>query len=704
MALDNDQILSVVSSELRLASGGEENDSLDGNRQAALAAYLGQKSGNEKPGRSSVVSTDVADAIEWILPEIVKAFTQSNDIVAFDSVSKDDDTQAEIESSYVYDILMKDNEGFIVLHQFIKDALMQKNGFVKIYYSDDEKITTESYTGVSEIELEQLLSNENTELLEISSEVGSGEVTYDLKVKVKRKDSKINVVSVPPEEFRVNRMHNSVDLSNARFTAHVSTVTAGELIAQGYEKSLVDDLPSHQDLDDDVSYRFYMQDEIVYPNNDDTYDPSLRGIEISECYMRMDVNEDGIAELVKVTVVGGDNPNVLLDVEEISEIPFISSTCILMSHKLFGLSIYDRLREIQQQKTALWRSILDNMYLQNNQRTVVVENQVNIDDVLISRPGGIIRAKRLDAVAPYVTPPLGNDPYKGMDYLDQVRAGRSGVSPEGTISDGMMGDRVGSQGLERIMTQKEELVGLMIRVIAETGIKPICRLIRSHAMKHQDVIRSYKFQGSWVDVNPSTWFERKHTTIKVGTGTGSRNSITSALMNLMSIQKDISVQPGQPLVRSQETYKLVDDYCKISGLSGASKYFLDPNSEEGMAHAKQIGDGQAQQSEAQMLERKIMAESQAKIAEAEVQKAAANMESVYLKNQVDVQKNENTTQKQQYDLEISLMSQKLKEAESIIGTVGKTEELDYKYYAVDERTRVEMARINAMKEGKDGNE
>ena len=139
MALSERQILNIVAQELSSSSGGDEGDFIEANRQNALSTYLGQANGKETDGKSSVVSTDVADAIEWMMPEIVKAFTQNNEVVTFDATSADDEKQAELESKFVYDTLMKDNNGFIILHQFIKDALMQKNGFIKVFYEVNDK-------------------------------------------------------------------------------------------------------------------------------------------------------------------------------------------------------------------------------------------------------------------------------------------------------------------------------------------------------------------------------------------------------------------------------------------------------------------------------------------------------------------------------------------------------------------------------------
>lgn len=689
MKLDDNQILSIVGNELSMSVGGEDNDFIEQNRENALATYLGQPLGNEIEGRSAIVSTDVADAIEWIMPEIVKAFTQNNEVVTFDPCYDGDEDQAELESQYVYDILMKENNGFIVIHQFIKDALMQKNGFIKCFYNEEISQSTETYTGVTQNELQVLLADPEIELLEQSTEIIQNIESHDIKVARNINNSKIAVVSVPPEEFRVNSKHNSVDLTNARFSAHVYVTTAGELLEKGYAKELVDSIGTYGS-DEDTDYRFYMQNETVYDDFGQSLDPSLRPIEISECYMHIDCNGDGIAEFMKVEVAGGDSPDVLLDIEPIVSNPFISSTAILMSHKLFGLSIYDRLKEIQLQKTTLWRNIFDNMYLQNNQRTVIVENQVNIDDLMLSRPGGIIRAKRPDAVQPYVTPPLPGDTYKMMDYLDQVRAARSGASPDGPITDSMIGDRVGSEGVDRMMNQKEELVGLMIRVIAETGIKPLCYKIRDEVKMHQDVAKEYMFRGQWVKVNPSMWRNRSHTTVRVGTGSGNRKEAAGALTTIMTLQEKLMMDPNNVLVTPNQIFNSINDFSKAFGFPSARKYILDPKSEEGMKNAEEKGKQAAEAQQMQQQQEIALAQAQVKIANAEEAKAKADMKNVDLTAQNNNMKNQIDAMKTQADAEMAMMKQQLAEANTLIQAEGKGEELDYKYW--DAREKHEIAR------------
>lgn len=691
--LDDTNIVNIISNELNQASGGIENDIIEGQRQAALAAYLGQPNGKEVEGKSSIISTDVADAIEWILPEIVKAFTQNNEVVEFDPQFEGDEEQAELESKYVYDILMKDNNGFLIIHQFIKDALMQKNGFLKVFYEKKTIKSSEHYTGLTEIEYQAILSDPEIEISQQTVAEVEGIPIFDIKVDREKDRSKVNIICVPPEDFRVNRMHNSMCLKEARFTADVVEKTASDLIKEGYDRAIIDSLPSVSTVYDDTDYRFSDQGEIT--DSDHSIDPSQKKIEVSESYLEIDINEDGEAEFVKATIAGGDTGGTLLDWEEVDGNPYISATAIIMSHKLFGLSMYDRLKQIQEQKTALWRNIFDNLYLQNNQRTIVVENQVNLDDLLVSRPGGIIRAKRLDAVAPLQNPPLSADAYKMMDYLDVVRSGRSGVSPEGPVTDSMVGDRVGSEGVERMMSQKEELVGLMVRVFAE-GIKELCLKIREEVIKHQDVARDYKFRGKWVNVMPQSWGDRENTTVRVGTGTGDKKAQMSALTSVMALQEKILANPQQSLVTEEKVYSAANDFIKLAGMPGAGRYLLDPTTPEGQENKKKVSESSAKAQEAEMKEKTMMMEAQAKIAEAEMQKAKAATENVQLKAQIDSVKNQLKGQEQMAEGQIKMLKQQLEEAKAIADTMGKGEDLKFKYYDANERHDIERERIRVQ--------
>lgn len=750
--LEKDEVLEIIQNELSQSDYSTWNGTQSNDLEESLGIYLGRPDGTEIEGRSQIMSTDVADAIEWIMPQIMKSFTQNNEVVIFDPVHEGDEKQAELESEYVYEVLMKQNDGFILLHQFVKDALMQRNGMLKVYYAKRTQFKTADYTGINEAQLNMLLSADGVELMsktdyidelltiqkqqgiqmqlqqmqEQYSQVPPDQVTpemqqqwedqqaqlmeeyekpvmlYDVNVSVERIRGKIYVDAVPPEEFRVNAQHNSINLEGARFTAHVSAHTASDIIEE-YDLSFEEtkELPEGEHNDYERQYRFSLQNESVFYQNVSD-DEALREIEISECYMKIDLKEDGVAKLMKITVAGGDTPTDIIAVEEIESMPWITTTAILMSHKFEGRSITDRLKQIQEQKTALWRNMFDNMYLQNNQRNVVVEGMVNMDDLLVSRPGGIIRAKRLDAIQPLATPQLGQDAYNMMEYLDRVRAGRTGVEADGPATPDNIGDRVGSEGVDRLMNAKEELVGLIIRVIAETGLKPLCTKIRDLSIRHVDAVVDFRFRGQWYQVNPSQWPDRTMCTVRVGTGTGNHQLQVAALGTVMTFQKELALN-GSILVSEQRAFNALDDYCKYSELNGAVKYFVDPESPEGQ-QAQKAKDEQAAEEKAKNDEMmKIQAEATAKMGEAEVIKAQAAAEGVRLKSQIDLMKNQITLMDDKSSAQIDFLQQQLAETQELLKNLSQDKDRALKKYDIDSRNALELTRIEKDSE-KDENE
>jgi hypothetical protein len=667
-----------------------------------LAYYLGLPNGAEVVGRSQITSTDVADAIEWIIPQVMKSFTQNNEIVIFDPVNEQDTKQAELESEYVYDILMKKNNGFILIHQFVKDALMQRNGVLKVYYEDNEDITYEEYTGLNEVQLQMLLADKEVELMKMTQNEfidnnGQLQTEYDVKISITKKSGKICIDPVPPEQFRVSSQHNSIDLSNARFSAHIVTKSVSDLREEGFDEKIIEKLPATDLIRS--AYRFYMQNEptlipVTFPD-----DVSSKLVEIGECFLRCDRNGDGFAELLKVTTAGVQPVTDILEIMEVEDNPWISTTAILMSHKYQGISIYDRLKQVQDNKTALIRNIMDNIYLQNNQIMKVVEGQVNIDDLLTSRPGAKYRMKRLDALEVLVTPPVGQAGFEMMTYLDRVRAGRVGVSPEGNASPEHIGDRVGSEGVDRMMNAQEELVGLIIRVICETGIKPLMCKIRDLAMKHFDVAEDFNFRGEWVKVNPSSWIPRVKSSVRVGTGSGDTRAKQAALQNIMAMQEKIMGMPGQALCNPSKIYATLDDACKFAGLNGASKYFVNPDSPEGQQATQQAG--QKSQEEQQKQEQMSIEQmrQQAELAKSATTTAEAEQKNVTLKAMVDFAKHNHALEKLKLDTEIAHLKHQLESAKWLTTGVSarkdKQDQLDFDYDKLHTDSALKLVELEA---------
>lgn len=686
--MNKDEIKKIVLTELDLSIGGDADSDIESNRENALDYYHGNLPRRPSKDRSGIVSTDVADAIEWILPQVIKALTQTNEVVTFDPTGDGDDDQAQLESEYVYSVLMKENPGFLILYTFVKDMLLQKNGIIKAFYDDDKKESIEPYTGINELQLMAIMQSPEVELLEMSQYESEAGQVGDIKIKRVKDNGKIDILPVPPEEFRINNDHNSSDISEARFVAHVSRKTESDLIEAGYDKKIIEDLPSYTNVDEED--RFSSQGEYI----DEDTSQGQRLIEVSECYMQLDVNDAGIAERQKITLAG----HTILEIEAVEEHPLISATAIIMPHKWAGLSIYDRLKEIQDQKTALIRNIFDNIYLQNNQRLIVGPG-TNLDDVMTNRPGGLLRTEIMGSVMPVVTQSLGAEPFALLDKLSEVSAGRSGVSPEGAAQAHMVGTDT-AHGIERLMTAKEELVGLIVRVVAETGLKPLCLRIRELLRRHVDSVQEYKFRNQWMKLNPAEWKDRSRVSVRVGLGSGDKQNQLNAMTQVLMYQEKVMLNPQQSMVQESQVFNAINDFSKLAGLTTARNYFTDPSSEEGQKR-KQEKEQQGQQTQQQQQQMQLESiEAQKQIAIAETKKAEAAQAGVQVKSQIENLKIQMQQQNNQSKAEIEWLKTELAHQKDIATHAKDSAEVQYKYDKLDSDEALELTKmeIDAQKE------
>jgi hypothetical protein len=155
--MDEKSLVSIIQAHRRDSLGYEDGD-LSQERATAMNHYHGRPYGNEVEGRSAVVSRDLAEAVDGAMPAIMKVFVQSGNVAEFDPVGQEDEELARQESDFTNQVLMKDNPGFMLLHDAIKDTLLLKNGYVKHWWEVTDKITTERYTGLSMEQITQMLT------------------------------------------------------------------------------------------------------------------------------------------------------------------------------------------------------------------------------------------------------------------------------------------------------------------------------------------------------------------------------------------------------------------------------------------------------------------------------------------------------------------------------------------------------------------
>lgn len=572
------EVVRILKSQISNAISGY-NSTLESDQSDALDYYHGKKYGNEQEGRSQIVTREVLETVEWMMPSLLRVFT-SNRYVQFDPVGPEDEEQCEQETDYVNHVITKDNNAFLIFHDWFKDALLLKNAYVKIWREKVSKVETETYTDLTDEQMGLLLNEDNVEPIEhderqvILGMDDQGPVIATLHdVKIRRTVQKgiDRVMAVPNEEILVGNDARSVCLDDANFVAHRQEKTVSSLLEMGFDPDIIKSIPRGEDYNNGEleNSRFTYSNE---RDDDDEIDESMRLVTVYECYIRMDYDGDGIAELRKIVMAG----NKILENEEAPFIPIEALSSLPMPHKHIGLSQADIVMDLQLIKSTLWRQILDNLYLTNNPEKEVVDGQVNIADLLESVPGGIKRVKAPGSIREIVVPFTAGASIPVLEMLDGMKEGRTGVSRHtmgldaDTLAQATKGAFMGA------LEQANQRIETVARVFAETGVKGLFRKLHAQIIMHQDKPRVVKMRGKYVTVNPSEWRERTDMTVMVGLGTGNKGELVQKLMMIAEKQEQHLLN-GSPMVSLKNLYNTYARIIDASDLKDVEPFFTNPD-------------------------------------------------------------------------------------------------------------------------------
>lgn len=632
--MDEGKLKSILENEIDNAIGYLDTETTEA-RAKALEFYLRQPYGNEVEGRSQIVTGEVAEAIDGALPQLIRVFTQSDDIVRFEPKGPGDEEGAKQATDYCNWVFYKQNPGFNILHNWFKDALLQKNGVVKAYWDVKTDVTKEEYRGLTDDELVLLLADGSREIVaqdtvildEQTDEMGQPIVmqSHDVIVAKRTQSGSVKIENVPPEEFLISKRGRTI--ADSPFVAHRKLVPRSDLIAMGFDPEIVDNLPAYDDLT-------YTEERIAryspgeLPDENESLDTSMQEVEIYEAYLRTDFDGDGIAELRQIFYAGSD----ILSNIETDYNPFHSLCPIPIPHKFFGESLADRSMDIQLIKSTVVRQMLDNLYLSNNARVGAVEGQVNLDDLLSVTPGGIVRMKRPDAVVPMAVPSVIAQAFPMLQYLDDAQSKRTGISD---MQQGLNPDVLQNVTAAAVAASTAAAGGkleMVARIFAETGVKSLFKGILQLLCKYQDKPTLMRMRGKYIPVDPREWSNQYDLDISVGLGTGSKGEQMTMLQMVLAKQEAILQQfgPSNPLVSVGQYRGTLGRFIEAAGFADSAEFFKEvtPEVEAMLAQPKQP---QPDPTTAALIQ-----QSQAQIQIAQ-QKAQADIQAAQQKAMADIQ-------------------------------------------------------------------
>jgi hypothetical protein len=648
--LDSGTIKGILENEIDNAIGYLDTETIE-QRTKALEYYLRNPYGNEVEGRSQIVTGEVAEAIDGALPQLIRTFTTTEDIVYFEPKSPGDEESAKQATDYCNWVFYRENDGLIILHNWFKDALLQKTGIVKSYWDERVDVRKEEYGNLSEDELALLLSDQSLKVVKQEIEYTEqqdmmGNIiqipSYEVYVQRTEESGQVKIENIPPEEFLIAKSARNVEESV--FVAHRRLLPRSDLIAMGYDKDIVDDLPTYNDLEfsEERVARFPDGEQ---PDQNTSLDFSMQTLEVYECYIRIDEDEDGIAELRRIVYCGSE----ILEDEECDYVPFHSICPIPIPHKFIGQSLADRVMDIQLEKSTITRQSLDNMYLTNNARIGAVDGQVNMDDLLNATPGGIIRIKNPNALVPLTVQSVFGQAMPMLEYLDQVQAKRTGVNEAQQGLDPDVLSNVTAAAVAAMMKSNSGKLELIARIFAETGVKSLFKGILHLMTKYQNKPKIIRMRGQYATFDPRTWANEYDISVNVGLGSGDREQKLTMLQMVLAKQEQIIQQygPANPLVSVGQYRNTLAKFIEAAGFKDASEFMNEITPEQNAALSQPqppSPDAQAQVAEmlAQVEREKTQAKAQIDAAKLDLERQT--LEAEYTRKGIEMQmKNQKDT-------------------------------------------------------------
>ena len=591
--MDDAELQAIISQDLVDAVSYIDSD-ISPTRAKGTEYYRGDLFGNEVDGNSKVVAMEVRDTVSAMLPSLMRVFFSTENVVEFVPRGPEDVKSAQQATDYVNYIFQNDNNGFLTSYAIFKDALVRKCGIAKFWWEDEETVHIDEYTGLDEQTLEMLMQEPDAEVKIVVSypdpSVDEMQMTtvdpmtgvpvvmpapmlHDVQIKRITKDGRIRIMAVPPEELILSRRARSFDDGN--IIAHRQMATVADLIAMGYDQDEIEENLSSTDLDSNDEY-LARQPLSTTMGTDDAANPMMRRVLYVEAYSRVDFDGDGIAELRKVCCMGSGY-KVVRNLPA-SYIPFADFPCDPEPHTspLEAMSIFDITRDLQEIKSEILRNTLDSLAQSIHPRTAIVEGQVNIDDVLNNETGAIIRMRAPGMVQPLSTPFVGQAAFPMLDYMDQLREDRTGMSK---AAMGLNADALQSStkaAVNATISASQGRIELTARLMAE-GMKKLFKGILFLVTTHQDKARMVRMRNEWVQMDPRHWDATMDASINIGLGLGDTNERLQALMMIMAKQEQILQQlgPTNPLVTPQQFSNTLRKIVELSGFKDASSYFQD---------------------------------------------------------------------------------------------------------------------------------
>ena len=581
--MSEEQLQGVISAEITDAISFIDDD-IGGNRALATEYYYGDLFGDEEDGRSQVVSMDVRDTVQGILPSLMRIFFGPERVVEFAPQGPEDVQNAEQATDYVDFIFKRDNPGFKILHSAFKDALVRKCGIVKYWWDESVEVRAESFSMLDEQSMMMLTSDPNVEISAVREYPVPGTepmneaqgimtpppMMYDVEIKRRIKSGKVKIEALPPEEFLIDRRAKSIE--DATFVGHRTMKTVSDLVAMGYDyDEMVEQSGNGNDFDNNQEYTSRNPFAVISTANNG--DPSSKSVMYIEGYLKVDFDGDGIAEMRRICTIGTGNKVIRNEI--VSERQFADFCPDPEPHTFFGMCPADVVMDIQRIKSNVQRGILDSLAQSIHPRTAIVEGQANMEDVLNTEVGAVIRMRAPGMVQPFTTPFVGQAAFPMLDYLDDIKQTRTGISKAAAGLDADALQSTTKAAVSATVNAAHQHIEMIARIFAETGLRKLFTGILKLVVENQDRARMVRLRNTFVPIDPRSWDAKMDVIVNVGVGDGTIEDRIN-ILNQVAARQEMLIEktgPNNPVVSIPQYTNTLTKMLQLAGIKDSANYF-----------------------------------------------------------------------------------------------------------------------------------
>lgn len=602
------------------------NSDLAEEQKTAIEFYEAEPFGDEVEGQSQVVVPVVQEVVDYMTVSVLRTFVSGDKVVEFDAKEEEYEDAACEASDAINQVFMRDQDGYKVLHNWLQTGLIEKIGVVKTTIMEDTKRRRD--TGiVDEDELAVLMESPEVKIIAADqNEDGTWSITGE-SVQTRRKYLDL---PIPNYEFLFSSRTRHEDESD--YLCHRSRKTVSELIEMGFDRDLVDTLSGNDITDIDERETVTWDDE----NNATASDsiPGLRRVVLREEYARIDYDNDGVAELLRVYRVG----NKILDAEEVEEQPFVVFTPFPRAHRMVGNGLADKVMDLQRNQSVIMRQTFNGFYMANAPRMWVDEGSIGdttIDDLLTVAPGVIVRGRGQPPV-PLSQPYDISRPMALMEHLKGEQETRTGIT---RLNQGLDADTINktASGQAQLAAQGQQIEEFVARNFAESLARLFQKKLRL-MIAHGEPI-AIRVGGEFTLADPTKWVGDMDVLIRVGLGSGRKDQRMAYRQTLLEMMAE-AASMGLPIVDPKKFYNAASGFVKDAQLGDPNDFFIDPEGRDAMPQQEKPDPEMMKvQAQAQLQQQKIEGDQQAMAAKIELsqQEAAAKIELQREQAQLDAE-------------------------------------------------------------------